>query len=321
MTNHNPRFSTRVLVHWTPQSQEESAAAKSDAVSLAAWFARTTPVTVRAVATFQRPWPQYSFRNLGGRYRSWFGQQQRRYHESVRAAFRAAGIPRTSWDDEVAIFADGPAEHQLIADAATEFDADVIVLGPDAAAAKGRFLAGSTADTLLHNSPKPLALAPRSAQLAKRGVRRVNFSYLDSDDTAEPPGLLEAAALADAWHVPLRILAFSPTDITHSLVDAEFNMEKLGAKLAHDWREFSLGLLDRARDRVGAAFPELELSSEIGTGTGWSCAVGAVKWKKGDLLVLGSNPVGPIARVFIGNVTTDFLRHVSVPVVIYPAET
>ena len=50
-------------------------------------------------------------------------------------------------------------------------------------------------------------------------------------------------------------------------------------------------------------------------------AVDSLKWKKGDLLCLGSSPMGPIARVFIGSTATELLPHVRVPVLVSPTST
>ncbi|WP_369415260.1 universal stress protein [Corynebacterium lemuris] len=51
---------------------------------------------------------------------------------------------------------------------------------------------------------------------------------------------------------------------------------------------------------------------------GWSGAIDALTWKKGDLLIFGSTPPGPRERVFVGSTATEFLRHVHVPVLLTP---
>ena len=43
------------------------------------------------------------------------------------------------------------------------------------------------------------------------------------------------------------------------------------------------------------------------------------RWKKGDLLCLGSDPMGPIERVFIGSTATELLPHLGVPVLVCPS--
>lgn len=300
----------RLLVAWRPDSPG------AEALEFAAWLSRTTDVRVRVVSTFVRPWPSTSLSKLGGKYQKWFHKEAQQAESAVKHALREAGVEKHSWDEQISVLADGPSESVLLTEAADEFDAQLVILGSRAAAPKGRFLAGSTADALLHSSPKPLGLAPRAIKLAKRGVTRVNFAFLESQGTEHDQALHYAANLAQQWDAGLRILAFSPSGIA----DMPFNDRlDLSGELADEWREHSLSMLDRVLDTIHDIYPSLNVDTDIGTGVGWAGAVDALKWKKGDLLILGSQPAGTIERVFIGSTTTDFLRHVEVPVVIYPA--
>ena len=43
-----------------------------------------------------------------------------------------------------------------------------------------------------------------------------------------------------------------------------------------------------------------------------------VDWADGDVLVVGSSSLGPIARVFLGSRAAKIVRHSPVPVVIVP---
>lgn len=54
--------------------------------------------------------------------------------------------------------------------------------------------------------------------------------------------------------------------------------------------------------------------------SGWPGAV-AAGWSDGDLLVVGSSRLGPIARVFLGSTATRILRAAPVPVVVVPRGT
>lgn len=300
----------RLLIAWHPDSPG------TEALELAAWLSRTTDVRIRVVSTFVRPWPSSSLSKLGGKYRKWVARQAAAAEKAVKNALTDAGVDREFWDEEISVFADGPSESVLLTEAANAFGAQLVILGSDAAAPKGRFLAGTTADSLLHSSPKPLGLAPRAVKLSKRGVTRMNFAFLESLGTENDPSLHFAAGLAAKWGVSLRILAFSPSGIA----DMPFNDKlDLSRELVDEWREHSLAMLDRAHDAVHDAYPDLPVESEIGTGVGWAGAIDALKWKKGDLLILGSNPMGAIERVFVGSTATEFLRHVQVPVVIHPS--
>jgi nucleotide-binding universal stress UspA family protein len=49
--------------------------------------------------------------------------------------------------------------------------------------------------------------------------------------------------------------------------------------------------------------------------------VAAAGWSDGDLLVVGSSRLGPLARVFLGSTATRIVRAAPVPVVVVPRGT
>lgn len=297
----------RVLVAWSPS------ATGTEAIASAAWLARTTDIEVQCVTTFLRPWPSPSVSKLGSKYKKWFKKEAAACEKAVKKELSAAGIEETHWASKVSIFADGTNEASLIAQAAEEFDADIVLLGSGAAASKGRLLAGSTADALLHTSPVPVGLVPRAPKLSKRGITRLNFGIIgdDIDDAA----LHYTAELAELWGAPLRILALSPSGFGEPPVSESL---ELPSDITLEWRERTLAVLDRCRDQVSQAIPNIEITTEIGSGRGWAGALDALKWKKGDLLCLGSSPMGAFERVFIGSQATEMLPFVSVPVWMIP---
>jgi len=52
--------------------------------------------------------------------------------------------------------------------------------------------------------------------------------------------------------------------------------------------------------------------------TGWGEAIDAADWLEGDLLGIGTSPVGGIARVFLGSHVSKILRHSPVPFLVLP---
>lgn len=298
----------RVLIAWRPEGRS------SESLDFAAWLSRTTPIQVRVATTFLRPWPATSLSKFGGKYRRWIEREAAACENKVRKALKAVGLPEEYWDENISVFSDGPSEAVLLTQAAADFKADLMILGSSSTAPKGRFLAGSTADALLHSSPQLLGLVPRAARLSKRGVTRINFAHL-GENPEENSSLFFAADLAARWEVPLRILAFSPSGLTSGTLNEQLD---LSAHLTVEWREHSLAMLDRSRDAVMDRCPELTVETDIGSGSGWAGAVEALKWKKGDLLCLGSTPPGPIERVFLGSTATEVLSHVQVPVIVHP---
>ena len=68
------------------------------------------------------------------------------------------------------------------------------------------------------------------------------------------------------------------------------------------------------RSRDLPAVPQ-EIETAVGHGESWDEALEDVEWDAGDVLVVGSSAVGPIARVFLGSRATKIVRHSPVPVV------
>jgi nucleotide-binding universal stress UspA family protein len=61
-----------------------------------------------------------------------------------------------------------------------------------------------------------------------------------------------------------------------------------------------------------------DVVSQVTTGNGWDEALDAADWQDGDLLAIGTSPVGGIARVFLGSRGSKILRHSPVPVLVLP---
>lgn len=298
----------RVLVSWSPSSTG------TEAIEFAAWLARSTPVQIRVVSTISQPFTVTSLSKLSGSYKQWFKKERATCERAVKQALDGAGVDKDQLDKNVSVLLAGPSRPQLLEQAATDFNAHVILLGANQSAPKGRFFSGSTADALLHYSPLPVGLTPRGIKLSKHGVTRINFAFTELG-RADDPALRHAACIAQRGGIPLRILAFS----AKGLVDVPLEYSPTFPSDAPNWREHSLSLLDRAHDFIAEAFPEISVTTDIGSGHGWSGAVDSLKWKKGDLLCLGSSPMGPIERVFIGSTATELLPHVGVPVLVCPS--
>ena len=56
----------------------------------------------------------------------------------------------------------------------------------------------------------------------------------------------------------------------------------------------------------------------IGRGSSWDEAIDDVEWEDGDVLLVGSSSVGPVARVFLGSRAAKIVRNSPVPVVVVP---
>lgn len=299
---------TRILVAWQPGNPLH------DGLAMTAWIARTTDVRIRVATTVVRGWIPASLRKYSETYRAWHEEQARSCADAAASALTEAGIDRANWDETYSVFLDGTSQNVLLGDAASDFDAHLLIVGSGASAPAGHFQAGTTADALLHYSPTALGLVGRDAQLSNKGERRINYPFLD-DSSEGAPALRYAADLAHRWGASLRIIALSPNaDLTGTPTPGL----ELEQRLAADWHEQAYDLLDQARARVHADLPDLEVNTTVGEGTGWAHAVDSIRWKKYDLLCLGSHPRGPLERVFISSTTNEFLQHAPVPAIVYP---
>jgi nucleotide-binding universal stress UspA family protein len=173
---------------------------------------------------------------------------------------------------------------------ASEHEARAIVLGP----------LGSTAHRLLHSSPVPVALAPKGFRTPPGArVRRVTVAFGGTD-----PSLIEAASReAERVSASLRVASFAVR--AHAPYTSGVGAEGQG------------GVLDEWEDEIRAAVPD-GLEVVIGQGSDWEDAIEEVEWSEGDVLVVGSSSIGPVAQLFLGSRAAKIIRHAPVPVVMVP---
>jgi nucleotide-binding universal stress UspA family protein len=193
--------------------------------------------------------------------------------------------------------------------------ADLVVLGSSSAGGFGHIALGSVSDRLLHSSPVPLALAPRGFR-SKPGatVARVTVAYGES--SAAESLVVAAGSVAARLRAALRIVSFAVwtrPDYTTTLgTDSEdLVMQEWTAKVG---------------EAAGAALAQVQelatvphgLETVIGRGRSWVEAIDDAGWGEGDVLVVGSSELGPVAQVFLGSRAAKIVRHSPVPVVIVP---
>jgi nucleotide-binding universal stress UspA family protein len=91
------------------------------------------------------------------------------------------------------------------------------------------------------------------------------------------------------------------------------------ASLIEQWTKEIEASGRKVLDEVGAlpAVPHA-LESVVGYGEDWDEALEHVEWDEGDVLIVGSSSIGPVARVFLGSRATKIVRHSPVPVVLVP---
>ena len=196
-----------------------------------------------------------------------------------------------------------------------EHDASLVVVGSSSAGVFGHVVLGSVTDRLLHSSPIPVALAPRGFRAKPEAkVRRVTAAY-DGGEAAEAFAVTAAGVAARAG-VSLRLATFAvwsrPSHVVRLGTEPEDAV--LQVWLA-EIRSAAGQALTRVKDLPAAP---RDLDAVVGIGSSWAEALEDVEWDEGEMLVVGSSSVGPIAGVFLGTRSAKIVRYSPVPVLVVP---
>ncbi|BBX09794.1 universal stress protein [Mycolicibacterium aichiense] len=274
---------------------------------LAVEAARTLQTSLTVVTVVPRPWMTPSLGRIDAEYAQ--------YAEQL--ATNSAAQAR----DCIDAIADGldvryhKVSHRSVSggllEAISELKAEVLILGSAADGKLGQVVIGSTADRLLHSSPVPMAISPRGYRGSKAGgLTRITAAYPGTADTLHV--VQRVAELGRRLNVPMRVITFAVRGRTMYPPEVGLSAEdSILEQLAGYARE---ALAQLKTD--GIVGPDVKV--EVATGNGWDDALDAVDWQDGDLLAIGTSPVGGIARVFLGSRGSKILRHSPVPVLVLP---
>ena len=199
---------------------------------------------------------------------------------------------------------------------AAEHEAVLVVLGSSSAGAFGHIALGSVTDRLLHSSPVSLALAPRGFRSRDDAtVTRVTTAYGGS--SAESL-VVAAASVAERVGATLRIASFAVWTKPPYTMTLGTDSEDL---VLREWTAALEKTAQITLTRVeGLPATLAKVETVIGRGATWQEALDDVGWTEGDVMVVGSSELGPVAQVFLGSRATKILRHSPVPVVVVPRE-
>jgi nucleotide-binding universal stress UspA family protein len=183
---------------------------------------------------------------------------------------------------------------------AEKTDASMMVVG---SSADGVSL-GSTSSRLLHSSHVPVALAPRGFRVADGArVQRVTVAFGGRHEDL----VIATASVAARIGTSLRV--------------AMFAVHPRAPYTSGVGRDADESIVDQWIEEVQGAVREVvpdDAETVVGVGEDWAEAIEDVPWADGDVLVVGSSSIGPIARVFLGSRATKIIRHSPVPVVVVP---
>ena len=60
------------------------------------------------------------------------------------------------------------------------------------------------------------------------------------------------------------------------------------------------------------------METDILDGRDWENVLDSLPWEDGEMLVVGSSRLGPVAKVFLGSSATKIIRSSPVPVLVVP---
>lgn len=241
------------------------------------------------------------------------------YHQQLDdAADRALDRAKELWPDGVrATYVRHRARSAPagLLELAHQHEARMVVLGSSSAGVFGHVALGSVTDRLVHSSTVTLALAPRGFRAARDArVIRVTAAYGGSSSAEQL--VVAAASVAAQVGAAMRVASFAvwtrPAYTTALGTDSE-------DLVLREWTDQVRETAHSALAQVeGLAFAPHDLELVIGSGRSWAEAVEDVGWDDGDVLVVGSSELGPVAQVFLGSRASKIVRHSPVPVVVVP---
>jgi nucleotide-binding universal stress UspA family protein len=195
---------------------------------------------------------------------------------------------------------------------AEQHDASLIVAGSSAAGGSGHVSLGSATSRLLHSSPIPVALAPRGFRCKPdERVRRVTAAFGGPDDL-----VVAAAGVSSRVGASLRLASFAVRPRAPYTAGVGSSPEEtMIEQWTQEIRAAGRAALEQVSDLPS---PPAELEAVVGHGESWDEALEDVEWDDGDVLVVGSSSIGPVARVFLGSRASKIVRNSPVPVVLVP---
>ncbi len=273
-----------------------------DALSLGKMLARTGDVDLTVCVVVPQAWDYPSPARVDAEYAAFLN----RYAEDAMAEAREF-LDDTVRAEYTSTSASSATEGLITT--ATESGAALVALGSARHGPLGRFTAGGIANEMLHASPVPVALAPRGYRPSP-GARMSRVTCAFSGSTLSRSAFDAAVQLSARHGVPLRLATFVVRDRQMYPSQVGYDAERL---VAEQWREQAR----EAQEQALATLPDA-VEATIVDGRDWEDALDALPWEEGEMLVVGSSRLGPVARVFLGSNSTKIIRSSPVPVLVIP---
>jgi nucleotide-binding universal stress UspA family protein len=275
-----------------------------DALSLGRMLARTGDVTLTVCVILPERWGHPSLARVDAEYAAFLEEYAREVISEAREVL--AETARTEYVTRPA----RSATEGLIA-TATEMDASLIVLGSARHGPLGRFTIGSVTNELLHSAPLPVVLTPRGHRPSSEGrLRRVTCAFAGS--TRSRTAFDAAVQLARRHDVPLRLTTLVVRDRQMYPSQVGYDAERL---VEEQWRAQAREAQEEALSQIP---DDVEVEAGVLGGRDWEDALDSLGWEEGEVLVVGSSRLGPVARLFLGSNSSKIVRSSPVPVLVIP---
>jgi nucleotide-binding universal stress UspA family protein len=276
-----------------------------DALTLGRMLSRTGDVTLTVCVVVPETWGHPSPARVDAEYAEFLD----RYAEEAIAearAFLGDEAPRAGY-----VSTSSHSATEGLISVAMERDASLVILGSARHGPLGRFTIGGITGEMLHTSSVPVAVAPRGYRPSPEArLQRVTCAF--SGSTRSRSALDAAVQLSRRHDVPLRLTTLVVRDRQMYPSQVGYDAERL---VEEQWRAQAL----EAQQEVLATLPDdLAVEAGIVDGRDWEHALDSLPWEDGEVLVIGSSRLGPVARVFLGSNATKILRSSPVPVLVIP---
>ncbi|WP_207343676.1 universal stress protein [Arthrobacter sp. E3] len=197
----------------------------------------------------------------------------------------------------------GESEAEELIAAAEELGASLLIIGGSNTGIFKRFSIGAVANSLLHASTIPVVLAPAGYSRTEP-ITRLTCAL---GTRAGAEGVLQSGiAMAKRRSLPLRLVslvAVGPGESTATVEDAKKHLLQVAAT----GDGASADVLDT-----------LDMEIVVGTGRSIEDAVDNLKWKKGEILLIGSSRLAQNNSIFLGSTANRILRALPVPMIVVP---
>lgn len=270
----------------------------ADAIALAAVIARTQGATLDVVHVVGKGSPYVALNPDGNR----INAAEQRVLSAQREALRLVplGVDATFHVREAESLATG------LIDAAKELSAGLIVVGASSQGLFKRYSVGSVANSLLHASPVPVALAPRGYN-RKGALSRL--TVMTGTREGWEAVVKVGVHSAGRRNVPLRLVSILELD---QLEQDDYDLDNpLSPARQH---------ANTALAEAAATLPAGTVTVTVAHGRTIEEAIDSIGWKAGELVIVGSSRLAEKNKIFLGPTASKILRALPVPMVVVPRD-